>query len=158
MKNTCPDCGLDLPMAVPLSDHRGDPCCLAQQRFQSMDEKLEPAGPTWKTQQAGGVAFTWIITEVTSLRGTTGVQSWRLSPTYTRFSPRWATLIARCTVLDAAFRTTVIAHCLQHPAAKRAVEAGFAIGGVMIARDKTKQRKTAAIRDFFDGILLTVGQ
>lgn len=146
----CPDCGLTIEDKVPLNDHRGDVVCVAWQARAKATSLLKRAGSTWKTQQHGGIKFTWVVMGLQELE--------RMQDpivTYARMAPAWAVDIAECTDIEPAERSLVIAHCLAHPAAQRATSAAFRLGGVKTGPAKGKS--LAAQRDFFKGVLLTVG-
>lgn len=160
--NVCPDCGLILEQSMSLQDHRGDELCVFTQTRAKAATDLARAGSTWQTMKKAGVPFTWVPTAWTEHSGGDAPMA-----EYTRFAPQWAVHVSECTLLNSDERTVILQHCIQHPAAMRAVNAAFRLGGIARQRQPTGKKSAAAkaaadrarqnLRAFFQGVLLTTG-
>jgi hypothetical protein len=135
-----------------MADHRGDEACLMVQEHNARRKGLTRAGNTFRTQEKAGVPFTYIVhafahhadQDVAALD-------------YVRCAPEWAVWVAERTILDADERVVILEHCLEHEAARTAVDSARRLGVFKGRRVSTKTqtpKDRRALRDFFTHLML----
>lgn len=151
----CPDCGLEVH-GEAFDDHRGDEMCTFMQVRTERLKKLARAGSTHPTQAKAGVEFTFIAHnfEHDAMGHGPGVG-------YVRCAPAWAVWLAECTVLNADMRIVALEHCLEHGAARQAVESAMRLNvfgkSARGKQGKKSSKNRPAILRFFQDLMLVTG-